>query len=295
MMLLRIFKSYASRLIPKDTFFRMLVLHSTLMMALWAIVSLLAAKYVVRYPYGVLMAMTLLSFGLGILQIARLRTAQISEKLLKSASVVLLTTLQACIILCVFFRNTLYTDEVIIIPLAGMAVFFMERAFSEWGNMPAYAPPFTTLEHYHQVMGLRVFADSTNFICFAIHGPKNEQTNMPASIGWSVEKKSAFHVPLKDLFSAYVLYNNYNQRAALQISVAGGRLEEASEKSQKEEPYCWAFYTRRCFFWRRYLDPERSLYDSNVGLRFSLLKFSGTLRLIHKKTIYATYNNKHQS
>lgn len=274
--------SIARRFLPRDPAVRSILQHGGLAVAVFVALGLGAQKYLGQTPYGVLAALLLVFFLLGLLHTLLLsRYPWASNDPFKASCFTLLLTATAVVVLLILLRGSGFAGDLAVIPFFGMSVFFVDMAVQEWNNMPEYLPPSVTLEDYTAATGLRVFEKSNTFVQFRIH---DKTAGLPYFLGWSVAPERAFQVTLQQLFSAFLLYNNFNENGARQVSVT-----DSSADTESSEPYRWSFYVRtRLGFGRRYLLPHKSLQEQRIRRRLTWHPTGDYLRFIRITNIYVT-------
>lgn len=269
---------------PRNPVIHDILRHAGLAIAAFVVMGLLARKYLDQYPYGILGFLLLTSFVLGLIHTFSLpRYPWALNNPVKAAGFTLLLTGIGIIVLQVLLRHSGFAEDLVIIPVFGMSVFFVEKALQQWNRMPAYMPPSGTLENYAEVTGLRVFEQSGTFIQFRLNDKSGNKPDLPYAMGWSVARAHAFNATLRQLFSAFILYNNFNENGPKQVMIS-----DTDPLSGRTELYHWSFYIKTWLgLRRRYLVPGMTLNAQHVPLKFSWLRKNGTIRLIRKTTIYA--------
>lgn len=275
-----------TKLLPRDPAISAMIRHGIIAMAIYGILGLVALKSSVHFPSGPLIILLPAAFPLGHLHYWSLtRFAAIASWRHSAAErfTLVLAALAAGLLAIIFHGNN-HQFGLAITPIYATLAFFAGKAAQEWRKIPAYQPPSVILDDYTAVTGLNVFGETQQYIQFVLNDASSSpgRPELPASLGYSIDPAIAFNIPLRQVFSAFLLFNNFNENSSCQIGV------EYSVGEQAVLPFEWVFYTKH---WlgpgRRYLNPDKSLNSSQVLLYPALRRKDGALQLIRKTTIQA--------
>lgn len=275
--------SFINKLKPRNPAMSAIIGYGIAVLLIYALLGMLALKVSVDFPFGPLILLLSASFPLGLLHywsMERLDTA--ANMPLSPVWLTLVLAALSMTVLAVIFYGNNQLFHLAVTPAYAMLAFFIGKALQEWRKIPAYSPPVVVLDNYTAVTGLKVFGETRQFVQFVFKTKEGDSCSaeLPPSLGYSIDPATAFDIPLEQLFSAFLLFNNFNENSTCQIRV------EYPVHDDSLVPFGWAFYTKRWPGWgRRYLDPAVSLNRNRVLAHPSLWRSNGIVRLVHKVTI----------